>query len=104
MRTPEPKPGDRGDRHLNLSSDTEALYLGPIDWTWGRDENAIQTILDSVKTQLQRLQFRGAGSERKHDEREDGQKFIEGPYGTSWADARTYLKIAGRSRSAISVG
>jgi len=36
---------------LNMSSDSQMLYLGPIDWTWGKDDKDIQNKLEGVITQ-----------------------------------------------------
>ncbi|MBY5475292.1 hypothetical protein HFO86_34680 [Rhizobium leguminosarum] len=36
---------------LGLSTNSQALYLGPIDWTWGADDKQIDTKLKAVQTE-----------------------------------------------------
>jgi hypothetical protein len=43
--------GLTADEILTLSPDSEKLFLGPIDWSWGKSDKEVTELLDNVKSQ-----------------------------------------------------
>jgi hypothetical protein len=43
--------GFSADDILKLSPDTNKLYLGPIDWAWGKTDQDIDETLNNAKTE-----------------------------------------------------